>query len=265
MIRRGLLAAAAASALFLVPCPSVARGDDSGVYWHIDPGVRTCSMVIDPSLTQSQWHTFTEQIGAISSFKSMRGASALGRGRVQVAVDYADTPVDQHDPAWINTFVHPDADCPLGDAIKMPTVRAAVGVSDRLDAGGIWTMAPRANYGLVGAEMQYAFLHESERVPAVAGRASVVLLTGVPDFSLSMYSLEAITSKRVGRLTPWIGFRSVLAVGTETTSKVDLRAERVPVAQGFAGASYLLWVFDVAAEYDVSSVNTFAFTVGHRF
>ena len=41
-------------------------------------------------------------------------------------------------------FTHPDADCPLGDAVGYPTIRASMGVSDRMDIGGYWTVAPGA-------------------------------------------------------------------------------------------------------------------------
>ena len=80
-----------------------------------------------------------------------------------IAIDKASTPVDQHDLAWINTFTHPDEDCPLGDAIIVPTIRASMGVSDNMDVGGYWTTAPSANYGMVGGEFKYAFLQESEK------------------------------------------------------------------------------------------------------
>lgn len=265
MIRRALLATVTSWSLLLCANASQARGGSSDVYWHIDPNVRTCSMVIDPSLTQAQWRTFTRQVGTLSSFKTLSSAKPLGRMNVRVALDYGFTPVDQHDQAWINTFTHPDADCPLGDAISYPALRTRIGVSDRVDVGGFWTMAPRANYGLMGAEVRYAFLRESRRLPEAAARASVVVLTGVPDFNMSIYSLDATVSKEVGRVTPYLGMRTSLAVGTETTSKVDLHAERVAIPQGYAGLTSTLWGVDVAAEYNVSTVNTFALAVGHGF
>jgi hypothetical protein len=44
--------------LFLLVSISDAQSGGSNVYWHIDPSVKTCSMVIDPSLTQDQWHKY---------------------------------------------------------------------------------------------------------------------------------------------------------------------------------------------------------------
>jgi len=251
--------------VFAFVSTSRAQGNGSDVYWHIDPSVKSCSMVIDPSLTQAQWHTFTRQVGAISSTKSLAPAKTLGTLKFRVALDYGSTPVDQHDAAWINTFTHPDADCPLGDAVRYPTLRASVGVADNMDIGGFWTAAPGANYGMVGGEFKYAFLQESENSPAAAVRASATILTGVPDFNLNIYSVEVLASKEIAKVTPYVGIRTSLAIGTETTSKVDLETETVPIAQGYVGVAYSVWVLHLAAEYNVSSVNTFALAVGLNF
>ena len=232
------------------------------IYWHIDPNVKTCSMVIDPSLSQGQWHKFVKETGAILSFKSLASANTLGKMNFNIAIDNGYTPVDQHDLAWINTFTHPDADCPLGDVISFPTIRASMGITDNMDIGGYWTVAPEANYGAMGGEFKYAFLQESEKSPAVAARASVSILTGVPDFNLNIYSVDLMTSKKIAILTPYIGLKMSMVIGTETTTKVDLDRESIALAQGYAGISYSIWMLSLAAEYNVSTINTFAFALG---
>ncbi len=262
MRSRPLMVAVTSLVLFALVSVAHAQSDGSNVYWHIDPSVKSCSMVIDPSLTQAQWHKFTEQTGALMSFKSLASAKTLGKMNFQIAIGDAFTPVDQHDLAWINTFTHPDADCPLGDRVSTPTIRAGMGVSDRMDIGGYWTTAPEANYGVVGAEIKYSFLQESGKSPAAAVRASATLLTGVPDFNLNIYSIEVMASKKITLLTPYVGFRESLVIGTETTSKVNLNRENLSVTQGYAGVAYSIWKLNLAAEYNFSIVNTFAFTLG---
>jgi hypothetical protein len=253
---------AVASASVLLGFAPDVRGEEADVYWHIDPNVKTCSMVIDPSLTQGQWHTFTKQASAIISFKSLAPAHSLGRMNFEFAIDNANTPVDQRDAAWINTFTHPDENCPLGDAISYPTIRARMGVSDRVDVGGYWTTAPNANYGMVGGEVKYAFLRETDHRPAAAARLTASILTGVRDFNVGVYSVEVMTGKRFGRVAPYVGLRQGLAVATETTNKVDLQTESVGLTQGYAGLAVPVWKIRLAAEYDVASVNTFAFILG---
>ena len=248
--------------IFLSVSVSQAQSTGSDVYWHIDPNVKTCSMVIDRTLTQAQWYKFTKQGGAILSFKSLASAKTLGKMNFYIAIDKSSTPVDQHDLAWINTFTHPDENCPLGDVISLPTIRARMGVTDNIDVGGYWTVAPGANYGAVGGELKYAFLPESEKFPAAAVRGSISMLTGVPDFNINIYSVDLIASKKIAVLTPYIGLKQSLVIGTETTPKVNLDRERVSLTQGYAGVVYSIWMLNLTAEYNVSSVNTFAFVIG---
>ena len=72
------------------------------------------------------------------------------------------------------TFAHPDETCPLGDQIRMPTLRARMGLSSKMDVGAYWTTAPGANYGLLGGEFKYAFLQGSAGVPAAPSLPTIV-------------------------------------------------------------------------------------------
>jgi hypothetical protein len=254
-----------AGIIFLFVSASYAQGDGSDIYWRIDPSVKSCSMVMDPSLTQAQWNKFTKQVGAILTFKSLASAETLGKMNFNITIDDSYTPVDQHDLAWINTFTHPDEDCPLGDAITYPTLRARMGVSGNMDIGAYWTTAPGGNYGMMGGEFKYKFLQESEKLPAAAVRASVSILTGVPDYNLNTYGVDLMASKKIAMLIPYIGFRESLAIGTETTSKVNLDKESLLITQGYAGVSYSIWMLNLVAEYNVSYVNTFALAIGFNF
>jgi len=249
-------------ALFLFVCVSQAQNGNGEVYWHIDPNVKTCSMVIDASLTQDQWDRFAKQAGVMLTYKSLAPASTLGKMNYKIAIDYSSSSVNQQDLAWINTFTHPDENCPLGDNIEIPAIRANFGITDHMDVGAYWTTAPGANYGAVGGEYKYAFLQESKRVPTVAARTSFSLLTGVPDFNFNIYSIDLIASKKISKLYPYVGLKESFFSATETTSKVDLDKARLSILQGFAGVSYSVWMLNVAAEYNVSSINTFAIAIG---
>ena len=265
MKRTLLLHMAAALALSLSAPALHAQSSEGDVYWRLDPSVKSCSMAIDRSLTQDQFHRFISQGGAALTFKSLAPASTLGKMNFRIALERGHTPVDQHDLAWINTFVHPDADCPLGDVVAIPAFRASMGVTDNMDVGGIITYAPTANYGEAGGEIKYAFLPESDKLPAVAARATATFLLGVRDFDLSFYGIDVLASKRFSIVTPYLGFRETLLIGTETTDKVNLDTEHVFLAQGYAGVSVSYWALNLAAEYDVSTVNTFTVALGVNF
>lgn len=251
--------------IFAIVSSSFSQNNGRNVYWHIDPSVKSCSMVIDPALTQTQWKTFVKQVGAITSLKSLATAEPLGAWKFNIGIHDSYTPIDQHNLAWINTFTHPDENCPLGDAVTYPVLRARMGVSDDMEIGAHWTTAPGANYGMAGGEFKYKFSQESEKLPAAAVRGSFLILTGVPDFNLSIYSIDVIASKKIAMFTSYAGFRANLAIGTETTSKVNLASERIFIPQGYAGVSYSIWILDLSAEYNISTVNTFAFITGFNF
>lgn len=260
-----LIPLAKALAMLALVSAANAQGHGADVYWHIDPSVKNCSMVIDPSLTQAQWKMFIQQTAPILTYKALASADPLGTMNFNIAIDQGNSPIDQHNLAWINTFTHPDADCPLGDAVSYPALRARMGVTDRMDVGAYWTTAPGANYGMVGADLKYMLSQESEMLPAAAARASLSILTGVSDFDFSEYSVELMASKKVAMFTPYVGLRGSLAVGVETTPKVSLNKESTFFAQGYAGVTCSIWVVSLAAEYNIAEVKTFALAVGFNF
>lgn len=246
----------------LLARPAFPQDTGGGVYWHISPDVKTCSMVIDPSLTQEQWHTFVRQAGTLIDLKLLAPASPLGKHRFNLGVVYTLTPVDQHDQAWVNTFTHPDASCPLGDEIAMPSLRATWGASDAMDVTGFWTQAARANYGLAGGAVKYTFLGESAKRPAVAANVAFTSLTGVPDFDFYVLSAGLLASKRIATFTPYVGVKQGVALGVEQTTKVDLKQETVPLAMAIVGTTWSIWKLGFAAEYEIADVNTFALQLG---
>ena len=262
MKSKNFILAVVASGMSFFTSSTYGQSNGGDIYWHIDASVKTCSMVIDPSLTQDQWKRYTRQVGEISSFKSMASAETIGKKHFSIAVEYSVTPVNQHDLAWINTFVHPDEDCPLGDQIKLPMLRAKFGVTDKIEIGAKWATAPGANYGMIGGELKYAFLKETKKTPAAAVRASFTALTGVADYNISLGSFDLLVSKKVAGVSPYLGIKESLIIGTETTSKVDLDKESLWATQGFIGLSYSIWRINLAAEYNISDVNTFSFLIG---
>ncbi len=198
------------------------------------------------------------------SSKSAEPAETLGKNHFSINVDYSSTPIDQHDPAWINTFVHPDAGCPLGDAIILPVLRAEYGITDRVDVGVLYTQAPDANYGLFGAEVKYAFVDGSETGTTIAARATITRLLGVADYNFDMVSLDVLASKKM-LITPYAGLRVSYARAKETTDEVNLSNENIINMQPFLGLEYAYRKFRMAVEYDIGEVSTLVLSVGGRF
>ena len=232
---------------------------------HVNPSYRSCSIELDPSLTQSQFHKFTREAAQVFTFKLMSPAEPLGAKKFQVGIDYSSTRIDDADPAWNNTFSHPDEDHYLGDQITMPKLFARMGVSDRVDVGFYFTQNPNANYGFMGGEIKYAFFNESEKPLAMAVRTTYATLLGVEDLNFHQLGLDLSASKRIGRLAPYVGIGANLGRASETTSKVNLHNETVLTPRGIIGTQLSLSFFTLTAEMDVAAVSTFSLRMGFNF
>jgi hypothetical protein len=232
---------------------------------HVNHDIKSCSIELDPSLTQSQFHKFTREAAQVFTFKLMSPAEPLGAKKFQVGLDYSITSINDADPAWNNTFSHPHDTHYLGDQLAFPKLFARVGVTDRVDVGFYYTKNPDANYGFMGGEIKYALFAKSKKPVAMAIRTSYATLLGVEDLNYHLWGVDLSASKKIGRLTPYLGIGANLARAIETTSKVNLHNETVLTPRGIMGAQLSLSFFSLTAEMDVAAVSTFSLRTGFRF
>jgi hypothetical protein len=249
----------------IVPAGSYAHDPNAAVYWHLNPNIESCSIELDPALTQSEFRKFSRQAGLIGGSRAMASAETLGKGNFSVGLEYSNTPVNQRDNAWINTFTHPDADCPLGDSIKIPLLRVKYGIKDNMDLGAAVIKTPEANYGFLSGEFKYSFLKELEKTPAAAFRTAVTTLLGVADMDMNILTLDCSISKKVYGITPHLGLRENLIMAKENTSKVDLSSESLWQAQGYIGIEYKTKKFGFAVEYNIAEVKTAGILISYVF
>ncbi len=232
---------------------------------HVNHGFRSCSIELDPSLTQSQFHKFTREAAQVFTFKLMSPAEPLGAKKFQVGIDYAITRINDADPAWNNTFSHPHETHYLGDQLAFPKLFARMGVSDRIDVGFYFTKNPEANYGFMGGEIKYALFMKPEKPFAMAVRTTYATLLGVEDLNFHLWGVDLSASKKIGRLTPYLGIGANLGRAIETTSKVNLHNETVLTPRGIIGTQLSLSFFSLTAEMDVAAVSTFSLRTGFEF
>jgi len=230
---------------------------------HVNSRWDECSIVIDPALTQASWRQFVEEAGLVTYFRPLASARPLGRGKFELALLNWGTRIDPAEDAWNDTFSHPHATHWLfnGDALHIPGAMLRAGVSDRIDAGAYFTKAPGANYGFVGAQVQYAFLDGAEGGVAVASRVSAVRMFGPEDMDFGSYGLDVVASKDISRFSPYVGVGTYLARGHETTAKVALEDESVAGVQGTVGLDVRLWALRLGAEAQLAKVTSYSFKV----
>jgi hypothetical protein len=230
---------------------------------HVDNRWDNCAIVIDPALTQDAWHQFVKEVGLVAYFRPLAAARPLGPRHFEFGILQWGTQIDDTDPAWNDTFSHPDATHWLfdGNALRIPGFMLRMGVTQRLDLGAYWTTAPGANYGMLAGHAQYNFLDDLENGWAASGRLSALRLYGPDDMKVGTYGLDLVASKEIDRFTPYAGVGAYWSRGHEATSKVALEDESVVGVQGMVGANVRVWLLRLAAEFNLASVPGYSFKV----
>lgn len=231
---------------------------------HTNDRWKQCAMVIDPSLTQAAWHQFVSEVGLVVYYRPLTSAKPLGRGNVEFDLVNWATRIDDADAAWNDTFSHPDSLHWLfeGDALKIPALMMRVGVTQRIDVGGYFTKSIGANYGMYGAEVQYAFLDDAEHNVTAAARVNAVQLFGPADLSAGVYGMDVVVSKDLKHIAPYAGISGFLSRGQEHSSKVNLANESVLGAQAMLGAAARIKGLRLGAEVNLARVPGYSFKVG---
>jgi hypothetical protein len=236
---------------------------------HVNTRWKQCSFQLDPSLTQSAWHQFTQEAGQVVYFRSLTGARPMGRGKFELSLMQWQTNVDDGDSAWNDTFVHPDSLHWLyeGSGLKFPGLAFRAGVTSKSDLGFYFTKNVQANYGVYGMQLQQNLIRGGARDWDVSARASFVSLFGPDDLDLNVYGVDLVTSwkqwtyKRA-TVVPYAGLATYLASSHEKANAVNLADERVIGAMATLGAELQFSVVRVAAEASVAKVPSFSMKLG---
>jgi hypothetical protein len=236
---------------------------------HVSNRWKECSFQLDPALTQSAWHQFTEEAGLVVYFRPLAGARPLGKGRFELSALMAKTGIDDADAAWNDTFVHPDSDHVLfeGNGLSLPGLMVRAGVTGSTDVNLYLTKNPRANYGFFGAQLQHALLGGAESTWATAARVSFVSMYGPADLDFRVYGADLVASRQIrltrwASLSPYAGVSGYLASSHEKTAAVELRNEHVPGAQASVGAALQLSAARFSVEYNVARVRSVSLKAG---
>ena len=236
---------------------------------HVNPRWRQCSFQLDSSLTQSAWRQFTGEAGLVVYFRPLSDARPMGKGSFEISVLQWETGIDDADPAWNDTFVHPDSTHWLfeGSGLQFPGLMLRGGVTGSTDVGVYLTKNFGANYGFYGAQVQQSLLRRLDVPWAAAARVSFVSMYGPADLDFTVYGADLLASRTLAlsgwaSLSPYIGVSSYLSTSHEKAAAVSLHDERVLGAQATLGAAVQLAMARLGVEYNVARVNSFSLKVG---
>lgn len=226
---------------------------------HVDDSVDDCSMRLDPTLEQDDFHRFVEEFGTISAFRQVGSANVIGQGRASIGIELLRFTIDENAPAWNDTFVHPDADHDLGATHRFPKLKLATGLLADLDLGASYSRNPDANYGWLGLDAKYRALSEDQgAVVDLAFRSAYTKTLYVADMSMHALTLDLSLGKGLGGgLRPYVGLGADQVIARETTNAVDLHAEHILVPHYFGGlAVTIMDHVELGAEVVSSAVMT---------
>lgn len=233
---------------------------------HVNGAHTSCFFDLHPELTQEEFKEFTAELGSVLRFRQLGETDTLGKGNVEISVQYAASPIDDSKGAWNNTMSHPTAGHYLGDSIAFPRFVARFGVTDRVDVGAWGGLDPHANYGLVGADTKIALMKQGlSRPVSVSIRPSLTSLVGPSEVWVGNASIDLSVSRAFGRLSPYVGLATTASLAIERSDDVDLDPATADGSLAYAGVSYRWRSLMVSAEVEKAALFSYGFRIGTRF
>jgi hypothetical protein len=207
--------------------------------------------------TQAEFDGLSTDLGAVTSFKQMQGASSEGITGFDVGLNFADTQVS-HKSAW-NAATGDDV-----SNVPFANVVVSKGLPLGFDVGAEYAFVPGSNIHLYGVEGRYAILDGGVAEPAVGLRFAYTHLTGVDDLSFNTKTLDLSVSKGFGPVTPYAGVGEVWTDSSPDTS-TGLSDFSQSNTEFFAGVSFNLGVH-MALEYNhLAGNSTYTLKFGFGF
>jgi hypothetical protein len=272
MNRSLLRAATAALVFFATPVVGTAQHQTNHIQLHVSSKWDECAIQLDPALTQAAWRQFTEEAALLIYLRPLTDARPMGAGAVEVSLLQWATAIDDTQPAWNDTFVHPSETHYLteGSSLAFPGVMLRAGVSEHIDVGAYFTKNLKSNYGVVGGLIQHSIINDRKRGWAAGGRMSVVRLFGPEDVELTVLGLDLLASKTFPvnkwlAVSPYVTGSSYLSYAREKSPVVNLDSELVPGSQAMIGAVAEVSRVRLAAEVSSARVHTVSFKLGVAF
>jgi hypothetical protein len=269
---RALATALAAAALTALATPALAQeiglhGDHP--HLHINPRWKECSFQLSANLTKESWRQFATEASVVTYFRPLTDAAPMGKGKFEISVTQWETGIDDSDPAWNDTFVHPDSAHILfeGSRLAFPGLIGRVGVGERTDVGVYFTKSPGANYGFYGGQVQQNVVRDYRGFSA-AVRGSFVSMYGPEDLDFTVLGVDVVASRRFAMpslgasVAPYVVLSSSGARAHERSSVVTLSDAYVSTNLATLGATLEFSAARVAMEYTNSTVPSLSMKIG---
>jgi hypothetical protein len=214
------------------------------------------------SLVQTEFKSFSKDLGAVLSYKAVSPAEPLGLTGFDIGLEVTGTKLKYSD-IWDKAS---SGSAP--STVPVPKLHVIKGLPFNIDVGAIYTKVPSTNISLLGGELRYAFLEGGVATPAVAVRGTFTKLSGVDQLDFSTKGLELSVSKGFAILTPYAGIGEVWVDSKPKAeaATAGLKDESFQQTKYFIGTNINFGLLNIDLDYDnTDSVNSYTLKLGWRF
>ncbi|MBL0142111.1 MAG: hypothetical protein IPP91_08520 [Betaproteobacteria bacterium] len=209
------------------------------------------------SLSQSQFRSLSEDLGAALSYKGVTPATPLGLTGFDIGLEVSATEVT-------NSGVFSLAGNGSPDYIAVPKLHIYKGLPGGFDIGAFVGAASNVNATVFGLDARYAVLADGITTPAVALRASGTVSSDMGGVRISTLAADVMVSKVFTVATPYIG-AGVVRTAAEANG-TSLSDEQFSKSRVFVGLNVNLAILNLAFEVEkLGSNNTLSAKAGWRF
>lgn len=206
---------------------------------------------VRPGMTKSEFTAMTAELGSALRFRQVTDPRTIGRGEVDLSVEFANTAID---------------DRVTDRSMPFPRAAARFGVSDRLDIGVWGGYDSGAKYGVAGLGTTIAVLRQDDDMPvSISIRPSVTSLIGPSELWIGNASIDVTASRQIGSFVPYVGAAASGSLGVERSAQVSLDPVVADHSVSYAGVAYRWRALSLAAEVEKGARVTYGLRVGTRF
>jgi hypothetical protein len=211
-------------------------------------------------LNQDQFHRFTEDLGAILSYKPLTPTAPLGLLGFDIGAAATATKVKNNDVFQV---------VGAGDVTTavLPSLRANLGLPLGFDVGAMVGGVPGTNVRLVGGELRWSFVSGNTVMPAIGLRGSYTQLGGVDQLDFNTRGVDLSISKGFAMFTPYAGIGKVWVTSTPKDIPTATPAkESLSLNKAFVGLNMNFVFVNIALEADKTGEDTsYGLKLGFRF
>ena len=208
-------------------------------------------------LTQSEFRSLSEDLGAVAAYKEVAPAAPLGVTGFDVGLELTASKL-QH------KGVYELAGGSNASTVYLPKLRVQKGLPWGVDIGAFASKIGGSNISLIGLEARYALLDDTLAAPAIGLRVSGTRDMGAGKLDLSTVAFDVILSKKLTFVTPFAGVGTV-----KVSSKANvggLASESFNQSRVFAGVNVNIALINLAVEAEkLGGVNSLSAKAGFRF